>query len=268
MMTEWSGIAEREGFIVVFPNGRFDPVRWEVDPAVDPNEDLVFVESILDSLGQELCIDQRRVYASGMSFGAFMTSLVTCKLSDRFAAVAPVAGILLTNPCQQSRPVPIVTFHGTHDAIVKFNGGFGSIPGLSEEPAEPEPIGDVDLDGEGIPAYVRGWATRNDCDPTPTDTQTSDEILHRVYDCPEGADLEFYIVLGGGHSWPGSQFSNAIAPIVGPTTFDIHASEVAWQFFERFQLPCPTDQPCDGAPTSTSTTTPATSPAVAPSFTG
>jgi hypothetical protein len=101
------------------------------------------------------------------------------------------------------------------------------------------------LNGPGTPAYVAGWAGRNGCDPTPTDSQISEEVIHRVYDCPAGADVEFYIVLGGGHTWPGSEFSRAIEPVVGHTTFDIHASEVAWAFFERFQLPCEPAAPCD-----------------------
>jgi polyhydroxybutyrate depolymerase len=268
LMSEWSGIGEREGFVVVFPQGRFDPVRWDANPASDPNEDLQFVEAILDTLGAELCLDERRVYASGLSYGAFMTSLVTCKLSDRFAAVAPVAGIRLTEPCDQRRAVPIVTFHGTDDAIVLFNGGFGPIPGQSTAAGGPS----ADLNGPGTPAYVRGWAERNGCDPSPTDTQTSTEIIHRVYDCPSGADVEFYIVVGGGHTWPGSEFSRAIEAVVGYTTFDIHASEVAWDFFRQHQLPCPTDQTCDDSepPAASGSATPpgSAAPAVEPSFTG
>jgi polyhydroxybutyrate depolymerase len=234
-------------------------------------------------LGQELCLDERRVYATGLSYGAFMTSLVTCALADRFAAVAPVAGIRLTDPCSQSRDVPIVTFHGTDDQIGLFNGGFGSLPfGATTSAAAPAA---ADLNGPGTPAYVAGWAARNGCDPTPTDTQTSEEVIHRVYDCPVGADVEFYIVLGGGHTWPGSEFSRVIEPIVGHTTFDIHASEVAWAFFEQFQLPCepasPCDQsePADPAPSVPPSAVPvgaaatpamatAADPAVQPAFTG
>lgn len=249
LMTEYSGIAEREGFVVAFPQGRFDPVRWDVSPTAEPNEDLQFVEAILDALGDELCLDERRVYASGLSFGAFMTSLVACKLSHRFAAVAPVAGIILPAPCDQARAVPIVTFHGTDDQIVRFNGGFGPIP--LQAGAAGRAATDVDLDGPGTPAYVRGWAERNGCDPSPTDTQTSDEILHRVFDCPPGADVEFYIVLGGGHAWPGSEFSRSIGAIVGHTTFEIHASEVAWAFFQRHRLPCPDDQDCTSGTSDT-----------------
>jgi polyhydroxybutyrate depolymerase len=61
-------------------------------------------------------------------------------------------------------------------------------------------------------------------------------VIHRVYRCPPGTAVEFYIVLGGGHAWPGSEFSEKIAAITGPTTFEIDASEIIWAFFQRFQL--------------------------------
>jgi polyhydroxybutyrate depolymerase len=283
LMSAFSPVAEREGFVVAFPQGQFDPVRWNASPTTqfigDPNDDLTFTDDIIDSLGASLCLDRTRVYAAGLSYGGFMTSLLACGRSDRFAAVAPVAGLRLLDPCPQERPVPIITFHGTDDAIVKFNGGFGPIPlGLATPTA-------ADLNGPGIPAYVAGSAARNGCDPTPTDTQLTDEVIHRVYQCPIGADVEFYIVVGGGHTWPGSAFSRAIEAIVGYTTFDISASDLAWEFFEQFQLPCPDDVLCEEPPDSTSTSTTTTAPsttstaslasanvaaadAVAPSFAG
>ena len=59
----------------------------------------------------------------------------------------------------------------------------------------------------------------------------------RTYPCPAGAAVEFYIVEGGGHSWPGSKFSEEIAPVTGPTTFEVNATDVIWQFFRHYQLP-------------------------------
>jgi polyhydroxybutyrate depolymerase len=272
LMSEFSPVAEREGFVVAFPQGQFDPVRWNASPTTgfigDPNDDLTFVDEIIDGLGRDLCLDRTRVYASGLSYGAMMDSLLACARSNRFAAIAPVAGLRLLDPCPQERPVPVITFHGTADPIVKFNGGFGSIPGITPATDALAPT-DADLNGPGIPANVAGTAARNGCDPVPTDTAVSAEVIHRVYDCPPGADVEFYIVLGGGHAWPGSEFSRAIASVVGYTTFDINATELAWSFFQQFQLPCPSDATCDATPTSTTTTSaPATARAVSPSFTG
>ena len=62
------------------------------------------------------------------------------------------------------------------------------------------------------------------------------EIILRTYPCPKGTAVEFYIVIGGGHSWPGSRFSQSISSITGRTTFQIDATRSIWAFFQRFQL--------------------------------
>lgn len=248
MMSEFSPVAEREGFAVAFPQGRFSPVRWDADATSDPNLDIDFVRAMYDEITSDLCIDLSRVYASGLSYGALFTSLVACTLSDRFAAVAPVAGILAHTPCTASRPVPVITFHGTADPILPFN--------LDDGP--------VDLNGPGFPANVASWAERNGCDPDATDTEVTEEVIRRVYDCPAGADVEFYIVLGGGHAWPGSAFSQAIESVVGYTTMDISATELAWSFFQRFQLPCEDTDSCAEVPTTSTPSTTASTVAGAP----
>ena len=82
----------------------------------------------------------------------------------------------------------------------------------------------------------RTGPTHNGCKGS-TDEDVSDEVIHRTFDCPDGAAVEFYIIEGGGHSWPGSEFSKSIDSIVGPTTFDIDATDLIWTFFQRFRLP-------------------------------
>jgi polyhydroxybutyrate depolymerase len=239
-MSRFGDLARQEGFVVAFPHGQGDPVGWNVNAPPPPNADLQFVDQLLETLERDLCIDTSRVYAAGLSFGAIMSSFLACQRADTFAAVAPVAGITRSEDCSPARPVPVVAFHGTEDPILLFNGGVGEIPGIT---GQAEPGGTTtttppaDLDGPGYPATVADWADANGCDPEPTDTTVSDDVLHRVYDCPEGQDVEFYILTGGGHVWPGSEFSRSIEQIVGYTTFDIDATEIAWEFFERFQLP-------------------------------
>jgi polyhydroxybutyrate depolymerase len=236
VMSNYAPLAQSEGFVVAVPNGSGVPIRWDVKPGPE-NKDLAFIDAMLEQLGNDLCIDTSRVYATGLSYGAIMTSFLTCERSDRFAAVAPVAGLLVPKPCDQARKVPILTFHGTADPILPFNGGEGRIPGLTPPDATVPPLPPADLNGPGFPANVAQWAARNGCKPTPTDTNVTENVIHRVYDCPASAPVEFYIILGGGHAWPGSEFSKLTEQIVGPTTFDIDASKLSWEFFQRFQLP-------------------------------
>src|SRR5262245_20681407 len=160
-----SGMGEvgvEKGFVTVFPHGTGVPVRWDLhtDPAAG---DLAYVGQVLDQVESERCIDTARVYATGLSNGALMTSVVGCALSDRVAAIAPVSGIILPDDCDPDHPMPVLAFHGTADPILLFNGGVG--PGLQAlfgggpPPGSPTTtLPPADIDGSGYPATVRQWA--------------------------------------------------------------------------------------------------------------
>jgi polyhydroxybutyrate depolymerase len=224
--TQFSAEATRSGFIVVFPQGTGNPVGWDIQPATagHPNRDIDFMNAILDNLEGRLCVDTSRIYATGLSDGALFTSLLACTMTDRVAAFAPVAGIVMPVPCHPTHPVAILAFHGTADSTLPFNGG---TPGTTPPP--------VDLHGAGYPANVQAWAVKDRCDPTASDTKVSAHVILRTYRCPRGAAVGFYIVLGGGHAWPGSEFS----AINGPSTFEINATDLIWTFFRRHRLAVP-----------------------------
>lgn len=231
-MSELDTIAEREGFVMAYPNGSGSPVRWDQHLDSNPNRDFELITTLLDTLGEELCIDEARVYATGLSYGAIMSSSLACVMADRFAAIAPVAGIERPEACEPTRQVPVLAFHGTADPILFFNGGVGDLGaalsgGTLEAPSDP-----VDLDGPGYPASVAEWAEANGCGDS-TDERRSEHVIERIYDCEQDADVRFLIIEGGGHSWPGSAFSKAIERIVGPTTDELDASEEIWTFFAR-----------------------------------
>lgn len=91
----------------------------EPTPTAGPagNRDLAFTTALLDRLERDYCIDQARVFATGFSNGAFFSHLLGCTMADRFAAIAPVSGGLIT-ACTPSRAVPVLIQHGTHDPLV------------------------------------------------------------------------------------------------------------------------------------------------------
>lgn len=210
--TQYSPKADEEGFVVVYPQALGSPVAWNTSQG---SADLVFAGAILDHLEETLCIDTNRIFVSGFSLGGFMTSAVACTYADRVAAVAPVAGMRNPAGCAPSRPVPVLSFHGTVDTWVPWSP---------------------------IPSIAAAWAGRNGCTGDPTETAAgSDEVVEISlfsYSCPDGAPVSYYRIDEGGHAWPGSQFSRDIAAAVGYTTFAISATDLIWEFFE--------DHPRDG----------------------
>jgi polyhydroxybutyrate depolymerase len=234
-MSEIDTLGDREGFVSVFPNGSGVPVRWDERIDSTANADLDFLDALLDELEASLCIDEARVYATGLSYGAIMSSALACARADRFAAIAPVDGVQYPPTCAPGRPVPVLAFHGTADPILLFNGGVGDLGAALSGRAPPPPDRPVDLHGDGYPATVDAWAEANGCG-TDVDERPSPHVIERIYDCDRDSEVRFFIVEGGGHSWPGSELSMSLASVVGPTTDELDATTEIWRFFERHAL--------------------------------
>ena len=223
--SRWNEVADQYGFMVVYPAGTGFPRRWRIlSPAAESGEttkDIRFISELIDTLERNYPIDPTRIYANGLSNGGGMAFVLACALSNRIAAAGSVAGAYSypAEACQPSRPVPMIFFHGTADPIVPFTGG-KSARGFSF-PA--------------VPDWVRLAAERNGCETTPVELPASGEVSGIKYTgCEQGAEVVFYTVHGGGHSWPGGK--PLPRWIVGRTSQDMHASEVMWEFFSHYSL--------------------------------
>ena len=235
-MSRFPELGQREGFVVAEPNGTGTPAAWNI-AADESSPDVAFVDALIDRIGTDVCIDTNRVYSAGLSNGALLSSALACVRSERIAAISAVAGVQFPPGCSPSRNVPVLAFHGTADPILLFNGGVGDLAGaLAGVPPTVPPGSTPDLNGPGTPAAMRSWAEASGCDPNPKDEPAGPSITRRTYSCPDGAAVVFYIVDGGGHSWPGSEFSQSIANIVGPTTMDLDATATAWEFFRSHPI--------------------------------
>lgn len=214
--TRFSALARSEGFAVAYPTGGADGIYWDVFP-YEENPDLHYIDAIVEAMGERLCIDRSRVYVTGLSYGAFMTSMLMCMRPDTFAAAAPVAG--MADLCATTdTPVPFVTFHGTADPILPHALFAGAAPAVAAKYG------------------CAGQPTVTTLDPDP-DPGTGGAIEKAVWDCDAtGTAAESYVLHGGGHSWPGSEFFSWIAPIVGTTASSLDATEVIWQFFSEHHL--------------------------------
>jgi polyhydroxybutyrate depolymerase len=122
-MQRYSGLsreADRARFIVVYPTAWGIHPFWALnDSAPNGRQDVRFVSDLLDRVEGSLCVDRRRVYATGVSNGAGFTARLGCELSERLAAIAPVAGGYKTIPdCEPERPISVLEIHGTSDGSV------------------------------------------------------------------------------------------------------------------------------------------------------
>ena len=101
--TAFSSLADRAGFVAVYPRAIGDPHTWDLAGT----SDIAFVAALLTTLEAVVCIDLSRVFAAGFSMGGGMANVVGCRLADRIAAIASVSGLYgprWGEPCQPSRP--------------------------------------------------------------------------------------------------------------------------------------------------------------------
>jgi len=243
--TGFGGYGAQEGLVVVAPAGRGTLPHWMEEDfgggffdATRSNPDVVFIEALLDRLAEELCLDLARVYATGFSNGAGMTSVLACALEDRIAAVAPVGGLFdFGASCVLDRPVPFLGFHGTDDELLLYEGGFGVwvlAQRIGDVLWRDLPLMDDPVHFVPVPDRVAGIAARNGCEPGPTSESIAEDVERLTWTCPEGAEVALIAAHGDGHSWPGSAYTAADGE---KTTMEIDANETIWDFFEQHPMP-------------------------------
>ncbi len=245
---EWAGldpIADREGFLVVYPDGTgwFSRhlLTWNAGGCcgyarLHNIDDVGFVVALLQDLAKQIPIDHRRVYATGMSNGAMMSYRLAAEIPERIAAIAPVAGGMMVNQSTSMLPMPVMHFHSVDDPRAPYAGGFGPfLPFLRR------------VEHPSIEEVVQQWVRHNSCAPTPTVEATihgktegldaSHTATKMTYgDCRDGAEVVLWKMTGAGHVWPGPG-PKYPEWLLGPPTSVINASEEMWAFFQRFSRP-------------------------------
>ena len=225
-------MADAHGFIVVYPSGTtlsgsgtgVLPFRvWLMEPDSVLMADVRFLSELIDTLEADYNIDSTRIYATGLSNGGGMAFGLSCTLSQRIAAIGTVAAAQIRpwNWCTDSQPMPMITFHGTGDRLVPFNG---APPGWLNPRAFPN-----------VATWAANWAHRNQCRSGPIDSAVAVDVTRREYmNCADNAAVVLYTIQGGGHSWPGGKPMPEW--IVGRTSRSVDATALMWAFFREHPL--------------------------------
>ena len=197
-------MSDREGFILVTPDGG---IGWRfMQSARDANT--AFVRDVVASVSADLCINPKRIFATGKSQGGFMSSWLGCNTPEIVAAIAPVSGMY--EPTEGCGPIPIMEFHGTADSLIPFGGGrvlvLGNYPGAV--------------------AVMEKWARANRCVGTPETVQLTPHVQRVTYQDCNAATVQF--ITDAGHTWPGTSIREGDK---SPPA-DLAASELIWDFFK------------------------------------
>jgi polyhydroxybutyrate depolymerase len=229
----WPTKADQEGFVVIMPNGY--KASWNAGTccggAVSAGlDDVALMRAIFAEVGKHVNIDLRRVYATGLSNGGYMSYRLACEASDLFVAVAPSAGAIGTaaigggtgkttdlTTCAPTHKVSVLDIHGTSDPLIPYSTQKPSLAimqasdtcSMATTAATVEPSG-----GDTTCVTFEGCPT-----------------------CPN-VEVTGCSIMGGGHCWFGSSDcgtgGGAIGmAFVGKNSNFMKNTDTIWAFFSR-----------------------------------
>ncbi len=224
--------ADKENFIVIYPNGVFRFMPWwrmwnggyccgvSYEKDVD---DVGFIRMLIENISHELPINPHRVYITGHSNGAILAYRAAAELSHLIAAVGAVAGTIGGKASEHSSlyiipephdPVPVIHFHGMLDENVPYDGGKGNNTWGTA----------IDL---SVNESIAFWVYNNECNSTPqTWVSDSGNIIRDTYTSGRNnSEVILYTIINGGHGWPGSNTGDRPSK-------EISATGLLWEFFE------------------------------------
>jgi polyhydroxybutyrate depolymerase len=235
----WAAKAEKENFIALAPDGLPSRPGWPANFFLNPRlwndgqlrpesqrskiDDVAFIRALLDDIPKRVNIDPERIYVTGHSNGAGMTFRLGAELSERFAAIAAVAGYCWDQNAKPVRPLPTLYIIGTKDPLVPLAGGEAKIS-WSKKVNPP------------VAQTLATWAEALGIAGPPRNTQDSNGVkIVRYGQETDAASLTVLYIEGQGHGWPGGEDSKLPERWIGPSVDRIHATDVIWDFFKKYK---------------------------------
>ncbi|MBN2360199.1 MAG: esterase [Deltaproteobacteria bacterium] len=200
-ITGYNALADRDGAAVAYPDGidRSWADARNASPASQQGiDDVAFLLALIEAAAEEIALDRERLYVLGISNGGFMAQTLACREGSRLAGVASIISAIpaaLAGNCAPDRPLSSLFMNGTDDPLVPFAGGTVN--------------GDAGGEVLSSDASAAHWVAHDRCDPTPEVTTRDDEddgtlVRRQSYrGCDGDSAVDYYVVEGGGHTWPG-----------------------------------------------------------------
>jgi polyhydroxybutyrate depolymerase len=227
----WPAKGDAEGFVVIMPNGYMNSWNGGTccgSAATSKLDDVALMRAIFAEVGKHVNIDLGRVYATGLSNGAYLSYRLACEASDLFVAVAPSAGAIGTAAigggtqttsdlatCAPTQKVSVLDIHGTSDPLISYS---------LQKPTL------------AIVQASNGCTTTTM--PATLPPSGGDTTCITYAGCPTCPNIEVTAcsIAGGGHCWFGSSDcgtgAGAIgASVVGANSNFMMNTDAVWSFF-------------------------------------
>lgn len=205
-MRELTGLdakADREGFLVAYPEGVGG--QFNAFGCCGVQDDVGFVKAVAALLVERWHADPDRVFLAGVSNGGDLTFRAAVEAPGVFAAIGVVSGGFVGGQSdaadyKPAKPVSVVTL-----------------------------IGAADPKAAALIEGVDTWRSRLSC-RAPSAAGGDPAVRRSVTRCPDGTEVDAYVIDGGGHAWFGAT-KGELADTTSGGAPKVQATDVLWAFF-------------------------------------
>ena len=233
-MSRFSEVADREGFIVCYPDA--EGRNWNDGREVagirsqrDKVDDVGFVATLIGEINKKQKIDPKRIYATGFSNGGIIVHLLGAQLADKFAAIAPVSGGIaepFARKFKPSAPLSVFLIHGNADPMVPYAGG----------DVDYSDNGRIINTGDAVKMWMQHDGVNSKPETGELDDRDKDDHCRVKWTHwlggKSGTEILLYTIDGGGHTWPGGPQFLPVS-VIGHVCRDFDAAVVIWDFFKK-----------------------------------
>ena len=206
--------ADKEGFIVVYPNGlRYpwtasNPQAWNAGGPYEGwtqgTDDVGFIDQMIELICKYYTIDRNKIYVTGHSNGSFMTYRLGYELSNKIAAIATHSGQMVYMPAEApGNKIHILHLHAADDGIVPYSGGLSG-----------------QILYSSVDNVLSHWAAWYSCGLQPDTTFKNSDYMIKEWGCSGNTEIKLYLLNRGGHSWFNTSNSG------------VQANDIIWDFFK------------------------------------
>jgi polyhydroxybutyrate depolymerase len=93
---------------------------WQLYVGHYNDRDLDFFDAVMKTMITDHHIDEKRVYATGHSNGAYFTYLLAASRGDKLTAIAPIAGNISIRDFKNQKALPTLHVAGKADPLISF----------------------------------------------------------------------------------------------------------------------------------------------------